>query len=302
MLPAGSAGMFAVMVVELSTTTPVAGTPPALTVAPGSNARPRICAPMTPVGDPDTGSARHETRRKLGGRTGRARGGGRDRRSIRDDDREDLVEGTVAGPVGRDLDRADVSLRLVLLLRAAVARGVGVEVEVEGGRRRAVERTGDRRIRASVGHRRDQRIILVAVRPAVRVSGVVDVDPQLEEVASGQIDREAAVGLDPGVVEDRVAAHGGIDAVDHDTRKAPVVRDDVPLARADAADGRVRPARPDSPVAVGQADGARAVGSDLVALDDGSVAVDIDSGVDRSPMRLPAPAAEPPISSCCRRR
>ncbi len=49
--------MFAVMVVGLSTTTPVAGTPPTVTVAPGSNARPRICAPMTPVGDPDTGSS-----------------------------------------------------------------------------------------------------------------------------------------------------------------------------------------------------------------------------------------------------
>ena len=28
-----------------------------MTVAPGSNARPRICAPVTPVGDPDTGSS-----------------------------------------------------------------------------------------------------------------------------------------------------------------------------------------------------------------------------------------------------
>ena len=57
MLPAGSAGMSAVMVVELSTVTPVAGTPPTVTVAPGSNARPRICAPMTPLGGPATGSS-----------------------------------------------------------------------------------------------------------------------------------------------------------------------------------------------------------------------------------------------------
>ena len=65
--------------------------------------------------------------------------------------------------VGRDLRRADVLLGLERSPRQPAARRVGVEVEIEQGRREAVERADDARAAALEGGRRDEREVLEVV-------------------------------------------------------------------------------------------------------------------------------------------
>ena len=62
-LPAGKAGEMASIVVELTTSTPVAETPPMETVAPSSNNMPLIVMAVPPSAGPDLGMSSDQTMR-----------------------------------------------------------------------------------------------------------------------------------------------------------------------------------------------------------------------------------------------
>ena len=186
----------------------------------------------------------------------------RERRREREIDRGD------PGAVGRDLRRADVVPALQEGGRPRDADGVRVEVDVECGRWRAVQRRVHHG-RGAIVDAGDDRRVLEIVGAGVRIERIVG-------RRGHEVQREPA----RRVTEDPIAAHGHAvagkaedpDAAVEAAGPSAVVGDDVRLARTDAADDGARQVvttrrNDDAPRAVSEIAGPAGVRSDDVALD-----------------------------------
>ncbi len=120
------------------------------------------------------------------------------------------VDYRVAAAVGRDHCEAEESLALSMAARIG---GTGCEeFDAQRGVCAAVDRAGDRELRAIGARHREQREILQTVRPGVGVVGIVGGNA----IAGAELDAKRRVAVDPvahdGIADGRVVAN--LDAVD----------------------------------------------------------------------------------------
>ena len=183
----------AVMLVELFTATPVAGTPPTVTVAPLSKSMPVRFATVPPARRARGRRLReHEALGEL--RCVAVRVGGRGGHELARLEHDGNVGGErrVARTVRRDLDRAQVILSLQVRLREGDAGRGRVEVDVEDGGRDAVQDALDVRRRGLRRDGRDDRKVLAVVRARVGVARVV----RRDDTVCAEVDAQGPIAED----------------------------------------------------------------------------------------------------------
>ena len=184
----------------------------------------------------------------------------------------------VAGTVRRDERRAEGNLALQEFLRPGRARGIGVEVDGELRRGRAVEDADDV-VAAAFGEggagREEDRVVLEPVGSGVAVARVVDLDAEASELDPEARPARRAVLVDAVAADtDALAAHGHSRAADR-----AVEGDDVGFAGGGTAHDVVAAGHGDAGRVVAEVDRARRVRAEEVAVDRVVRAAQADAGV-----------------------